>query len=124
MICLDTNYLIRALVPDTPEAARLVEWNANGELLLASAVVWYEFVCGPVDAQQIAIIRTLLHEIVPFDAAQAREAARLFHSGGRRRSSRVDAMVAAAATSRQAPLATGNLADFRPFVDSGLKLVD
>lgn len=61
--------------------------------------------------------------IVPFDDAQAREAARLFNAAGRRRPLRVDAMIAAAATLRHAPLATGNIEDFRAFVDSGLKLV-
>jgi predicted nucleic acid-binding protein len=123
MICLDTNYLILALVPDSLEARRIVEWSRLGESFCTSAVVWYEFTCGPVDGGQISAIRALLRDVVPFDEAQAREAARLFNACGRRRHLRVDAMIAAAATTRRASLATGNVEDFRAFVDSGLTLV-
>jgi predicted nucleic acid-binding protein len=122
MICLDTNYLILALVPGSQEAQRIVEWCARGESLYVPAVVWYEFICGPVTGAQAATIRALLQEIVPFDEAQAQEAARLFNACGRKRHLHVDAMIAAAATARHASLATGNADDFRAFVGAGLVL--
>ena len=123
MICLDTNYLILGLVADSREAQRLVEWNRAGEPLYAPMVVWYEFLCGPVDAAQVATMKALLQRVHPFDEAQAEEAVRLFNAIGRRRQLRVDAMIAAAAISCQAPLATGNEHDFQPFTDHGLELM-
>ena len=43
MICLDTNYLIMALVAASREAERLVDWAESGKRLYVPAVVWYEF---------------------------------------------------------------------------------
>ena len=88
------------------------------------SVVWYEFTCGPADARQVAAMRALAGDIVPFDEALAEEASRLFNVTGRKRHLRVDAMIAATATARGIPLATSNRADFRPFTDHGLRLQD
>ena len=123
LICLDTNYLILSLVPDSREANRLIEWSEAGERFLAPAVVWYEFLCGPVNKDQIAVMHAMLHEIVSFDASHSEEAARLWNSTGRRRDLRVDTMIAAAALLRDAPLATNNHDDFAPFVNHGLHLL-
>ena len=68
-------------------------------------------------------MRALLDEIVSFDDAQAEEAARLFNAAGRRRQSRVDAMIAATATVHGVPLATANREDFEPFTEHGLELL-
>lgn len=122
MICLDTNYLIMGLVAESREAKALVEWNGRGERLVTSTVCWYEFLCGPVHDDQVAMMKVLLHEVLSFDPSQAAEAARLFNAVGRRRPLRIDAMVAASAIIRNAPLATGNPDDFRPFVPFGLRL--
>ena len=123
MICLDTNYLILGLVPDSREAVQLLAWSEAGEHFYTAALVWYEFLCGPVDSNQVAAMRSLLRQILPLDEPQAEEAARLFNAIGRRRNLRVDAIVAAAATSRQAPLATNNRQDFRHFEPHGLHLI-
>lgn len=123
MICLDANYLILALVPGSPEAQRITQWSAQGETFCASSVVWYEFLCGPVDPAQIATMRAMLQDIVPFDEVQAQEAARLFNACGRKRHLRVDAMIAAAATTRHSILATNNTDDFCAFVGAGLALM-
>lgn len=123
MICVDTNYLIMALVPGSREAERLIDWAESGKRLYVPAIVWYEFLCGPVDAQHVSTMRAVLHDIVPFDDAQAEEAARLFNATGRRRKLRVEAMVAAAATSRESPLASRNSADFEVFLPHGLQLI-
>ena len=122
MICLDTNYLILSLVQGSPEADQLIAWSKSGEPLYAPALVWYEFLCGPVEETQASVLRAILHDVLPFDEAQAAEAARLFNAVERKRSLRVDAMIAAAALVRQAPLATDNRKDFEVFTPHGLRL--
>jgi hypothetical protein len=76
MILLDTNYLIRALVPQSEEMQRIVDWITAGEELITSAVSWYEFICGPVDEEGIAVVSSLIEDrIIPFTRDQAAEAA-------------------------------------------------
>ncbi len=123
MICLDTHYLILGLVPGSHEANQLQAWSEAGERFYAPAAVWYEFLCGPVDTTQVSTMRALMQQILPLDEVQAEEAARLFNATGRRRSLRVDALIAASATTRQAPLATHNREDFKLFTPYGLELI-
>ena len=122
MICLDTNYLIKGITAGTPEAGELIAWAQAGESLITPMPAWFEFLCGPVTPAQISTIRAFLTEIVVFDEPQAREAARLFNAVGRKRHLRVDAMIAGTASAVGAALATGNRADFAPFVAHGLLL--
>lgn len=49
MILLDTEYLNRALVPDSIESERILGWFEAGEDLCTSSIAWYEFLCGPFD---------------------------------------------------------------------------
>lgn len=124
MICLDTSYLVRGLIAETPEAASLIEWIGKGEVLCASSIAWYEFSCGPVDARGLKLARSLLAGgILSFDEMQAAQAASLFNATGRLRRLRVDAIVAAAAMAAGASLATDNKRDFLPFAGHGLKLI-
>jgi len=124
MIMLDTNYLIRSLVKDAPEAEHVLSWLAAGEQLCASSVSWYEFVCGPVDEGGIDTVFSVLSDrVLPFTADQAVEASRLFNATGRKRFLRVNAMIAAAAIFSNARLATDNGADFELFEPFGLSLV-
>jgi len=123
VICLDTNYLINGLTAGTTEARELVAWIQAGELLITPMPAWLEFLCGPVTLVQVTTMRAFLREIIVFDEAQAREAARLFNAVGRKRSLRVDSMIAGTATLAGARLATANRADFAPFVARGLQLV-
>lgn len=122
MICLDTNYLINGLSAGTSEARDLMAWTRAGEALITPMPAWFEFLCGPVTAAQISTIRAFLTEIVTFDEAQASEAVRLFNAVGRKRSLRVDSMIAGTATLAGARLATNNRSDFAPFVAFGLQL--
>ncbi len=122
MICLDTNYLIRCLEAGSEEAERITAWYRHGERLLAPVTAWYEFLCGPVTAEQEEIVRAFLVEVIPFAEEQAREAAHLFNATGRKRHLRVDAMIAATSIVAGAPLATGNREDFQLFLAHGLKL--
>jgi predicted nucleic acid-binding protein len=124
MICLDTNYLIRMLIPDTVESKRVKKWLKQGETLSTSSIAWYEFLCGPVGEAEIQTVRVCLQGgIVPFEEAQITEAARLYNATGRSRRLRVDAMIAACAVTANIPLATDNRDDFCAFVKYGLILM-
>lgn len=122
MIHLDTSFLIRALMADTPAAAAIDGWIASGEILLVSAVAWAEFLCGPVSAGQLERAARIVGNPVDFTAQDATVAARLFNATGRRRGTMPDCMIAASALRHDAPLATGNTADFRRFAAHGLRL--
>lgn len=123
MICLDTNYLILGLVPGSRESKQLIAWVQAGETLITPMTAWYEFICGPVTAPQIAAMRAFLHELVPFDEPRAIEASRLFNAAGRKRTLRIDAMIAATALVSGAALATNNRSDFNAFVPHGVRMV-
>src|SRR4051812_28480661 len=122
MIHLDTNYLIPAMFPGTPQDARLRAWLAAGEPVNVSAVAWAEFFCGPLTAEQSRLATALFPAPEPLFAADAVRAAELFNQPGRRRGSLADCMIATVAIRAGATLATENLGDFRPFVPFGLQL--
>lgn len=65
----------------------------------------------------------LKDRVIPFTNDHAREAASLFNTVSRRRSLRVDAMIAAAAIVNNAALATDNRRDFSVFTGQGLRLL-
>jgi len=124
VISLDTNFLIRALIPGSSEAPRVKSWLKQGETLFVSSVAWYEFGCGPVGPREIELGNALLTGgIIAFEEAQAAEAARLFNAVGRVRRLRVDAMIAATAIVANARFATCNKPDFQPFTAHGLQLI-
>ncbi len=124
MILLDTNYLIKSLVPGDPEAVQVMGWLKAKEDLSTSGICWYEFLCGPVDDEGVLVVSSFLDQrILPFTADQAAEASRLFNQTGRKRHLWVDAMISAAAIITGARLATDNTSDFEEFVDLGLRLV-
>ena len=122
MIHLDTSFLIRALITDSPEAATMDGWIASGEVLLVNAVAWAEFLCGPVSAQQLELAARIIGRPVDFTAHDATVAAYLFNAAGRLRGSMPDCMIAATAMRYGALLATRNIADFRRFAEHGLQL--
>ena len=124
MICLDTNYLILGLVEGSRESQELSGWVRAGERLVAPALVWFEFLCGPITAAQTKTMRAFVQELLPFGEEQAVAAAELFNAAGRKRSTRVDAMIAATAIASGAALATNNQPDFRAFLQSGLRFAE
>lgn len=124
MIHLDTSFLIRALVADSPESALLHSWIASKLPVGISAVPWTEFLCGPLTEEQIELALALLSEPTAYTAAHAQRAATLFNTSGRRRGSLVDCMVAAAAIEAGAALATSNPKDFQRFEPEGLLLAN
>lgn len=123
LICLDTNYLILALVPGSLEAERMMHWSRQAKSLLVPSVVWYEFISGPVNPKQCTSIRAMIHEVIPFEEIQSELAAHLWNETNRNRSMRMDAMIAATAIHIKSPLATSNLKDFEPFTPLGLTLL-
>lgn len=72
MIHLDTNYLIGLAVAGSPQALRVGQWLAAGESLAVSAVVWTEFLNGPVQPQEILLVESIIESrVMPFDKATA-----------------------------------------------------
>jgi predicted nucleic acid-binding protein len=122
VIHLDTSFLIPALVPGSPEDRRLRRWLGQHEPIRVSALVWAEFLCGPVTTIVVEDAAELLGEPVSFDGIDSTVAAQLFNTGGRKLGSLVDCMIAAVAMGAGARLATSNPADFRKFAALGLSL--
>jgi predicted nucleic acid-binding protein len=124
-IHLDTSFLIQALDPTLPEAAKLHGWLRARRAIAMSALAWGEFLCGPLGEADEAAARRIAHRHVPVGTAEATRAARLFnHAGRRRRNSFPDCIIAATAILAGAELATSNPSDFERFVDAGLELAE
>ena len=122
MIHLDTNFLIYALQPGSSQERRLFEWRSAGEAINLSAIVWTEYLCGPVSADDVRRATNLFPNPEPFLPVDSPIAAEWFNQTGRRRGSIMDCMVAAVSYRAGARLATENTQDFRLFVSLGLSL--
>ncbi len=122
MIHLDTSFLVRALIPETPEETKLRKWAGEGQALIMSAVAWAEFLCGPLDIGDLGAAERLVERRTDFTQDEAVVAARLFNESGRRRGTIIDCMIGAAALADGAPVATSNAVDFSRFASAGLKL--
>ena len=85
MIHLDTNALIALPLwarLEHPVIARIVA----GEACAACTVVWYEFLIGPVDSNEVRLAHAFIRgAVVAVEAADARLAVGLFNDAGRRR---------------------------------------
>ena len=55
MVHLDTNALIYALVPGTPQDQGLRDWLTAGKPIGIAAPAWAEFLCGPLDPAAVAL---------------------------------------------------------------------
>jgi predicted nucleic acid-binding protein len=124
VIQLDTNVLIGLAEAENAVIRAVERWLNARETLAVSSVAWFEFNCGPLEADAIELIEHVISgRVVVFNAPQAERAAELFNSVGRQRASRWDCMIAAAAIESGARLATLNGADFARFKTAGLDLV-
>ena len=121
MILLDTSFLIRALVPDSSEDTRLRAWLTADTEIAISAVAWAEFLCGPLDADALALAAAVVGEALPITGDHARRAAGLFNAQSRRRGTLIDCLIAATAIEEDAELATANPRDFQKM--AGLRLL-
>lgn len=123
MIFLDTNYLIRGLISGTPEAIQLTEWCTASAPMATSALVWCEFVTGPITGREIDLAWNLIKKrVISFSYEQSLLSAHIFNTLGRPRKQRIDIMIAATAITHQATLATLNLKDFEKIQPFGLQL--
>ena len=123
MIHLDTSFLIRALLPGSPQREQLRTWAGANETITMSSVAWTEFLCGPLDARAASLAATLVDRRLDFTTEMAEVAVRLFNLTGRRRNSMTDCMIAAAAIAEDTAIATSNLRDFSRFEEHGLALL-
>jgi predicted nucleic acid-binding protein len=122
MIHLDTNLLIQALVPNSPAEAKLQRWLEDGEDLGISTIAWSEFLCGPLTQYDATLAEMLVPAPEPFLSPDARVAAELFNTTGRRSRSLADCQIAAVALRCNARVATMNTSDFSIFQNHGLTL--
>ncbi len=125
MIHLDTNVLIRMAACDQPVMDFVERQLALGEEIVVSSIVWYEFLVGPIDRNDIAFVLSFLASApIAFDEPLAKQAAELFNQTGRTRKRKTDTMVAATALSFRGKMATGNVQDFQYFTAFGLEVVE
>jgi predicted nucleic acid-binding protein len=122
MIHLDTSFLIQALVPGSAPETRLRTWLTSGEDLSISSIAWSEFLCGPLTADDAALVEILFTAPEPFLGSDAPKAAELFNATGRRSRSLADCQIAAVALRCSARIATSNVPDFALFQSHGLIL--
>jgi len=122
-IHFDTNALI-ALPLWVRADHRVIQRVQQGTPAAASALVWYEFVCGPVSDEHKQLARALLAgRIQPVTELDAELAGQLFNATGRIRRTRTDALIAACAINAGAEFVTLNREDFSPFIEFGLALL-
>jgi predicted nucleic acid-binding protein len=123
MIHFDTNaliYLPRWAKDGHPVIKRVVA----GEPAAVCSVVWYEFLCGPLADDEAALAHAFLQgRILALAEQDARLAAELFNTTGRKRIHRTDTLIAACAIRAKVEFVTANTADFQPLVAHGLRLV-
>lgn len=123
MIHFDTNALV-ALPQWAREGNEVVNRVVAGEAAAVCMVVWYEFLLGPLAEDEAELAYAFIGgRVEPTMEADAELAARLFNACGRRRTLKTDALIAAAAIRAKADFVTLNVADFKPFVAHGLRLV-
>jgi predicted nucleic acid-binding protein len=123
VILLDTNFLIAAFEPGSPQDAMLRKWLGGGEEVAVSVIAWCEFLCGPVEPPHVELATRIVPRRTGFEAEDAELAASLFHRTGRRRGSLTDCMIAAIAMRLGASLATADADRFRRFEPAGLVVV-
>jgi predicted nucleic acid-binding protein len=123
MIHLDTNFLVQALISNSVAASRLQAWRGDGEDLGISAIVWSEFLCGPLAQDDEKLAQLLFPSPEPFLASDAHKSAELFNATGRRSRSLADCQIAAIALRCNASLATADVSDFTPFQTHGLTIL-
>lgn len=123
MIHFDTNALV-ALPQWARKGNDVVSRVVEGETAAVCAVVWYEFLLGPLADDEAELAHAFIGgRVEPMTEDDAELGARLFNACGHRRNLKTDALIAATAIRANADFVTVNVADFKPFVAHGLRLV-
>ena len=95
----------------------------QGEEAAACSIVWYEFLCGPVEHEHVELALAVMGgRVMPIEESHAQRAAILFNAVSRPRRLRTNCLIAAFAIDAGAQLATLNRKDFDLFVPHGLQL--
>lgn len=123
MILIDTSALIDGLCGPRSSARRLRGFIHAGERIALSAIVLYEWLRGPRLREELQAQEELFphDQALPFGAAEAAIAARLYGKVRSPRGREIDLAIAATAIARDATLWTLNDSDFRDI--AGLKLL-
>ena len=119
---VDTSALIDALTGPRRSLEVLIGLADEGHRLSVSAIVLYEWLRGPRVREELAVQEELFprERAVPFGAAEAAIAARLYALVKRPRGREIDLAVAACALRDGASLWTLNPDDFRDLPDLSL----
>lgn len=123
MILIDTSALIDSLCGARSSASRLRGFIHAGERITLPAIVLYEWLRGPRLKEELHAQEELfpMGQALPFGAAEAVIAARLYGEVRSPRGREIDLAIAATAMARDAALWTLNDSDFRDI--PGLKMV-
>jgi predicted nucleic acid-binding protein len=115
MIVMDTSVLIDAMTGpkrSLPQLRRLIQ---DGERILLTTIVLFEWRRGPRQTQEVSDQETLFpaDEALPFGTAEALLAADLYRQLKRSRGREIDIAIASCALIHGATLWTLNTADFK-----------
>lgn len=120
---LDTSALIALLEPSPKLIQHLRQRATHGPLPSVSAIVWHEFVPGPIPADELLRVERIVgSRVLPVGRSVAEVGARLFNATGRCRATTADCLIAGQAIEENAELITANPENFEPFVPLGLNL--
>jgi predicted nucleic acid-binding protein len=115
VIVIDTSVLIDSLTGPQRSGPAIRGALDEGEQILVSALVLYEWLRGPRLSEELALQESLFpaNSAIPFGKEEAIVAAELYRAVSRARTREVDLAIAAYALVRDASLWTLNRADFR-----------
>jgi predicted nucleic acid-binding protein len=121
-IHLDTSLIIEAITGARPQLSTLRKALSNGDRLVMSTLVMYEWLRGPRTPLDLEIQEQLCpaETVAQFGLAEAKRAADLYKMLKRSRAREMDIAIAACAIEHGAALWTQNPEDFRDI--PGLRL--
>jgi predicted nucleic acid-binding protein len=123
VIFLDTSLLIDSLTGSKHSGPLLRRTIDRGERILLPAITLYEWLRGPRTREELSAQEILFptESAIPFEAEDAKLAARLYRAVRRPRDREADIAIAACAIRHDAELWTLNVADFKDI--PGLRLL-
>jgi predicted nucleic acid-binding protein len=123
IVHLDTSALVDALTGPRRSLEVLVRLTDEGDRLMLSTIVLYEWLRGPRTRHELTAQEALFpsENAVVFGAGEAARAARLYKQVTRPRGREIDLGIAACALANNAAIWTLNRDDFRDIPD--LRLV-